>query len=291
MKRYGYIYDKICDIDNLRMAHKNARKGKGWYKEVKWVDEHLDECLKNIQMMLKNHTYKTSQYKKFYKTENGKIRTIYKLPYYPDRIVHWAIMQQIEDFFLKRFISDTYSSIPNKGTHSVARKLQKVLHRYPDQCTYCLKLDIKHFYQNINHNILKQYYRRMFKDNELLQLIDEIINSINTAEIEDLQLFYGDNAINYETGIPIGNYLSQYSGNLYLNELDHYIKEKLQIKYYFRYMDDIVILRSSKEELRYIKQEVEKFLNEKLCLMLKSNWQIFPVNIRGNRFYWLQILL
>lgn len=234
--------------------------------------------------MLKTHTYHTSKYIKFKRKENGKERAIYKLPYFPDRIVHWAIIQQIEPLLLKTFIADTYSAIPGRGLHKAAYKLSKVLRTDSNNCQYCLKLDIRHFYQNINHDILKQLYRRKFKDPELLYILDEIIDSINTAEKADLKYFYGTNQINWQTGIPIGNYLSQYSGNYYLSCLDHFIKEELRIKHYYRYMDDIIILAQNKEELHKYKNIVEKYLRNNLKLFLKTNWQIFSVAARGIDF-------
>ena len=107
MKRYGNLYKKICDIDNLRLAHQNARRGKGWYKEVKEVDENLEYYLKLLQGMLVEHTYKTSEYEEFYKDDGNKVRKIYKLPYFPDRICQWAILQVIEPYLLKNFTADT----------------------------------------------------------------------------------------------------------------------------------------------------------------------------------------
>lgn len=86
MKRYGNLYEKILDIENLKLAHKHAKKGKGWYAEVKMIDENLDYYLNLLQEMLRNHTYKTSPYEIFYKQEGNKNRKIYKLPYFPDRI-------------------------------------------------------------------------------------------------------------------------------------------------------------------------------------------------------------
>lgn len=283
IKRFGNLYEKIYDIDNLRKAHKNARKGKSWYKEVVEVDNNLDYYLEKLSDMLKNKTYKTSKYQVFQKQENNKIRTIYKLPYFPDRIAQWAIIQVIEPYLLRTFTSDTYSSIPNKGIHQALYKIKNDMHNKFDQCTYCLKIDIRHFYQNINHKILIDKYKRIFKDNNLIWLLEEIINSINTADLEDLKEFYKDNSIDDQTGIPIGNYLSQYSGNLYLSSLDHYIKEQLKIKFYYRYMDDIVILLNNKEELFRIKNKIEDFLY-KNKLLLKSNWQLFPSNVRGIDF-------
>lgn len=114
MKRYGNLYQKICSMDNLKEAHRNARKGKGWYAEVKEVDTHLEEYLTKLQEMLVNHTYHTSPYEKFIRKENGKEREIFKLPYFPDRICQWAILQVIEPYLLRNMTSTTYSAIPGK---------------------------------------------------------------------------------------------------------------------------------------------------------------------------------
>lgn len=282
MKRVGKLFEQICSMENLRLAHKHARKGKGWYKEVQKIDKNPDKYLLKLRETMLKGEYKTSPYIIFNKKEGNKIRTICKLPYYPDRIAQWAIIQVIEPYLISRFTTDTYSSIPNRGIHSALNKLKKAVHNLSDNA-YCLKLDVKHFYQNINHTILKQDYAKIFKDKQLLNIIYEIIDSINTAEEDDLKLIYGNQLIDENTGIPIGNYLSQYSGNLYLSGLDHYIKEQLKVKYYFRYMDDIVIVSENKAQLQTIKNEVENFLSHKK-LIIKPNWQIFKITNRGIDF-------
>lgn len=101
MKRYGNLYEKIYSMDNLRKAHQNARKGKGWYQEVREVDADVETYLKRLQEMLINHTYQTSPYEKFIKHDSGKEREIFKLPYFPDRICQWAILQVIEPYLLR----------------------------------------------------------------------------------------------------------------------------------------------------------------------------------------------
>lgn len=233
--------------------------------------------------MFINHTYKTSACQSFKKIEGNKVRVIYKLPYFPDRIAQWAIIQVIEKYILKTFISTTYSSIPKRGIHQAKEKIQRAMYNDPFGTLYCLKLDIKHFYQNVNHKILKQKYRKLFKDKELLLILDEIIDSVNTADLKDLIDFYQDN-IDYQTGIPIGNYLSQYSGNLYLSDFDHWLKENRHIKYYYRYMDDIVILHNDKKFLHQLRKDIEEYLKVNLKLQIKDNWQIYPSNIRGIDF-------
>lgn len=261
-------------MDNLILAHKNAKKGKGWYKEVIMVDENPDYYLKTLQEMLINKTYQTSEYETFIKNDSGKAREIYKLPYFPDRICQWAVMQIIEPILLRNFTNDTYSAIPGRGIHLCLERLRKAIQSDVPGTQYCLKLDCKKFYPSINHDILKKKYRRLFKDPNLLWLLDEIIDSTEG-----------------NTGIPIGNYISQYSGNFYLSSFDHWIKEDKGIKYYYRYMDDIVILGNSKEKLHELKLEIEEYLHENLKLRIKEDWQVFPTFVRGIDFVGYRVFL
>ena len=267
MKRFNHLYEKVYDIDNLRKAHKNASKGKGWYYEVKEINKDPDRYLYQLQDMLKNKTYHTSQYVNFLKVESPKERLISKLPYFPDRICHWALLQVIEPILLRNFIADTYSAMPNRGIHYGMKRLLRDMRNDPVGCKYCLKLDMKKYYPSINHTILKQKYARLIKDKDLLWLIGEIIDSTE-----------GD------TGIPIGNYLSQYSGNLYLSGFDHWIKEVKRVKHYYRYMDDIVILSDSKEQLHELIRDIKAYAHQELRLNVKENWQIFPTFVRGLDF-------
>lgn len=267
MKRYGYLYEKIYSMENLELAHHNARKKKTWYKEVKMIDENPELYLKQLQNMLINHTYKTSEYITFKKKEHGKERIIYKLPYFPDRICQWAILQVIEPYIMRYFTKNTYSAIPGRGIHGCLKDVINAVQKDVPNCQYCLKIDAKKFYPSIDHKILKSIYRRLFKDKELLWLIDEIIDSTS-----------GD------IGIPIGNYLSQYSGNIFLTPFDHWIKEEKHIKYYFRYMDDIVIFSSNKEDLHRLRKDIDVYFKSKLNLTMKENWQVFPTYVRGVDF-------
>lgn len=292
MKRYGNLYEQICSIDNLRKAHQNARKGKGWYEEVKAVDADTEGYLNRLQEMLVNHTYKTSAYEKFIKRENGKEREIFKLPYFPDRICQWAILQVIEPYLLRNFTKNTYSAIPNRGIHAALHDVKEAMQKDVPNCQYCLKLDVRKYYPSINHDILKAKFRRLFKDAELLWLLDEIIDSICTAKIEDMRdIWLLDEDIDSETGIPIGNYLSQYCGNFYLSSFDHWLKEVKRVKYEFRYMDDIVIFGSSKEELHTLRKEIAEYFRSELKLTIKGNWQVFPSYVRGVDFVGYRMFL
>lgn len=267
MKRTGNLYPEIWAMDNLERAHKHARRGKGWYPEVCRIDAETEAYLEDLQNKLITKTYNTSDYITFEREENGKKRLIYKLPYYPDRVCQWAIIQVLEPYFMKYITADTYSAIPGRGIHLGLKKLKKAIQEDPEGTEYCLKLDVKKYYPSISHRVLKQLMRRMFKDKDLLWLLDEIIDSTE-----------GD------TGIPIGNYMSQWFGNLYLARFDHWLKEVVGVKYYYRYMDDIIILSGSKEELREILTKIEMYFTNELELKIKENYQIFPVASRGIDF-------
>ncbi len=260
MKRYGNLYDKIISIENLRLADEKARKGKSKSFGVKLFDKDKENNLQRLHEVLESGKFKTSQYSTFFVYEPKK-RKIYRLPYYPDRILHHAIMNIMENIWVGTMTTDTYACVKNRGIHKCANKIKRDLKGEKD--IYCLKTDIRKFYPSIDHNVLKCVIRKKIKDERLLKLLDEIVDSTD--------------------GVPIGNYLSQYFANIYLSELDHIIKERFHIKYYYRYADDTVILSHSKEELH----RIEKFMKEYLYnvkLTLKDNWRIFPVakNVNDN---------
>ncbi len=128
--------------------------------------------LGKLQQMLINRTYKTSEYKTFIKKDSGKEREIFKLPYFPDRICQWAILQVIEPILIRNFTNDTYSAIPDKGIHLVFNRMKKAIQNDVPGTQYCLKLAEKKYYPSINYNILKDKHRWWFKDNDLLWYID-----------------------------------------------------------------------------------------------------------------------
>ncbi|GBR74158.1 reverse transcriptase [Candidatus Termititenax aidoneus] len=266
MKRYGNIYAKICDLENLREAHHNARKDKSFYSDVKMVNTNEDFYLQKIQTMLQNKTYTVGKYFIEKINDKGKERTIAKLPYYPDRIIQWAIMLQIDNVFHKVFTSFCCASIKKRGIHRASRLLKEFLKDKRGAC-YCLKLDIKKFYDSIDREVLKNLLRKKFKDEDLLKLMDKIIDSAP-----------GKN------GVPIGSYISQYFANFYLAFFDHWLKEVKRIRYIIRYMDDIVILHSSKLFLHELRESIAEYLALELKLELKPNWQVFPVTARGVDF-------
>lgn len=255
MKRISNLYQKITSIENLQLADTKARKGKLKQYGVRAHDKNREANIQALHEMLINKTYRTSPYTTF-KVYEPKEREVYRLPYFPDRIAHHAIMNILEPIFVSSFTADTYSCIKGKGIHGAAKSLRKALNDITGT-QYCLKLDIKKFYPNVDHAILKQLLRRKIKDKELLWLLDEIIDSAD--------------------GVPIGNYLSQYFANYYLTGFDHWTKEQKKVKYYFRYADDLVILSDSKEYLHSLFADINEYLLSNLKLNIKGNYQVFPV--------------
>lgn len=262
MKRINYLFEQIVSIENIELADERARKHKTKNWGVIKHDRHRREQNEYLQQILISGQYKTSQYSTF-KVYEPKERIIYRLPYFPDRVVHHAIMNILEPVWTKIFIANTYSCIKGRGIHKCKEDVEKALRNDKEGTKYCLKLDITKFYPSIDHEILKKIIRKKIKDVLLLTLLDSIIDS---AE-----------------GVPIGNYLSQFFANLYLAYFDHYVKEKLRVKYYFRYADDIVLLCDSKEQLRFYLNKIREYL-DKLKLKIKPSYQIFLVDSRGINF-------
>jgi RNA-directed DNA polymerase len=266
MKRYGHLYAKICDLDNIMQAHRSARRGKAHYREVRIIDADQRRYALSLRNMLMAHEYRTSPYKVFRRMERGKEREISVLPYYPDRIVQWAIMRVLEPVWTPTLISHTYSSIKGRGVHRGLQDLRRAL-RDEESTRYCLKLDVRKFYPSLDRAVLKRTLRRKLKDAETLALLDGIIDSAPGKR-----------------GVPIGNYLSQYFGNLYLSGLDHWLKESKHVGHYFRYCDDLVLLGPDKAELHQLRRDIEAYLRDELRLELKDNWQVFPTRVRGIDF-------
>lgn len=256
MKRHGNLYERIISLDNLEAADVAARKGKKRQPGVLLFDRDKEMNLWRLHCALADKRFSTSAYTTF-KVFEPKERLVYRLPYYPDRIVHHAILNILEPFFVSMFIAQSYSCIKGRGIHGAARAVKKAL---VDQAgtRFCLKLDMTKFYPSVDHTVLKAHLRRKFKDPDLLWLLDEIIDSA--------------------PGLPIGNYLSQYLANFYLTGFDHWLKEQKQVQYYFRYADDLVILGSSKIELHALLADIRAYLGDQLRLSIKDNYQLFPVD-------------
>lgn len=257
------MFEQICSIDNLRIADKNAQKGKSKQKGVIEHNKVSEANLKELRHQLLTKTYKTAEYTTFTIFE-PKERLISELPYFPDRIAQHAVMNVMETWFVNQFTTNTFSCLKGRGIKGASDSVRKYLQDV-DGTKYCLKLDITKFYPSVDNDILKSMLRRKIKDADLLWLLDDIIDS-------------------NPKGLPLGNFTSQFFSNFYLNQFDHWLKQSKQVKYYARYADDIVILSDSKEYLHGLLSDIKSYLLFNLKLHVKNNHQVFPVAARGIDF-------
>ena len=253
-------FDRHLTVESLLDAHNRASKTKRYSKEVLKFEIDLETNIVNLYKKLKNGTYKMGKYRTF-KIYEPKERIIRALPYV-DRIVHqWYVYEFIKPYVIPRFIYDSYACIEGRGTHKAVDKAQEYMRCMKNKyhSYYIVKCDIKGFFYNIDKDILFKLLGKFIKDEELLKLTYEFI--------------YGDNDV---LGLPIGNYTSQFFANIYLNELDHFVKDKLKIKYYVRYMDDFVMFVETKEEARKVIADIDVYLEENLHLQLnhKSGYHL-----------------
>jgi hypothetical protein len=266
MKRAGYLYDKIIDKENIRKAIEKSSKGKLKRNYVKRVLANEEFCINSIYELLSSKELIKFNYKevKIYDVLNKKERIISKPNYFPDQIIHYCIMNVLEPILLKKMYGYSCGSIPKRGTSFGSKNLRKWLDQDVKGTKYCLKMDVRKFYPSINNEILKLKFRNIIKDNDCLRLIDNVIDSI-------------------PRGIPLGNYTSGWFSNFFLNDLDYYIKNELKIKYYMRYVDDLVLLHGDKKRLHKVLELIKIFLKSE-DLELKNNYQIFKIEDRGIDF-------
>ena len=253
------LYDKYLTYENLMKAHLESRKSKGSRKEIILFNLKQEEYIMYLYDKLKSGTYRHSGYSSFSILE-PKPRIIEKSKYI-DRIVHrWYVNSFLEEYFVKSFISTSYACIKNKGMHRACLDVQndmkhckRIWNNY-----YIIKMDVSKYFNNIDKEILLNILKRKIKDRKVLWLTKEIIYSNGK-----------------EKGLPIGNYTSQCFANIYLNEMDQYAKHILKIKYWYRYMDDMIALVKTKEEAIEKLNQIRKYLKENLKLELNSKTQIF----------------
>ena len=260
-------FDKILSYESLMQAHKLSRKGKGYRKEIILFNLKQEEYIMWLYEKLKNGTYKHSGYTVFYVTE-PKLRKIEK-SIYLDRIVHrWVVDNFLETYFVPTFINTSYACLKGRGMHKACLDVQKAMQHLERTWKdyYILKMDVRKYFQNIDKGILYKTLVKKIQDTKLLWLLKEIIYS-NEGDI----------------GLAIGNYTSQMFANIYLNEIDQYVKHVIHCKYYFRYLDDSICMFKTKEEAKEVLEKIKKFLWNKLKLELNEKTQIFK-NKQGINF-------
>jgi len=251
------LYDKIVDLENIYFAYKKAVKGKKYRDEVLRFSHNLAGNLLNIEFLLKNKKYCHSQYYEFLVKDSKK--RIIRAACLRDRIMHHALCNVINDFFEKSFIFDSYACRKGKGAHraikrfrNFLRKIQAINKLENKNDIFCLKCDVVKYFDSINKDVLMKLIKRKIKNGDVLNLITIVLNS-------------------YGPGLPIGNLTSQLFANVYLHELDFYIKNTLKCKYYIRYMDDFVLINIEKKKLWHYYGLIKEFLANELKLKVDDN--------------------
>ncbi|MBD5400162.1 reverse transcriptase [bacterium] len=272
MKTYKHLWDEFISAENFDLAARKAVRGKRGRISTQKFLRRRTRKLARLREMLERGEYKTGRYRIFTIYE-PKQRQIYMLPLYPDHIVHHALMNILAPIWIKIFLADSYACIPGRGLHPASQKC--VSHVRKNK--YVLQCDISKFYPSIRHDIMKKIIRKKISDKRMLALLDDIITSAG-----------GD------VGMPIGNLTSQWMGNLYLNELDIFVKHHLRARHYIRYCDDFCIFANDTRELARYRDEIAEFIRDNLDLHFSKAF-IKPtavgVNFIGYRHFANHIVL
>lgn len=271
------LWEDFLDEENFFDAVHKVNKSKN-RKTLDAMTFNKDLVLNTYLLMneLESGSYKVSNYQKFSIFE-PKERVIYA-PSHRDKIVQIALNNVLKDVVFPRFIPDSYGSIDKKGHHRAADKIQynmRAAKRKWSNGAYTVKLDIKKFFYTIDREILKSLFRKHISDKNILNLLDQITDSASVV---------GDK------GIPLGNTISQLSSNIYLNELDQYLKRKHSLRYYVRYMDDVIIQVENKNKAKEVLVDAKHFVNGRLNLELNENKSLYfpiknPVNAVGYKIW------
>ncbi len=272
MRRIGGLMPFIVDPDNLRLAFWKAKKGKKRLQEITAFASDLDHRLLELREELLNAKVNVGDYH-YFKVFDPKERTICAGAF-REQVIHHALMNVCHDYFDRVQIFDSYASRPGKGIHAALARAKQ----FSKPGVWFLKLDVRKFFEQIHHTVLKAQLRNMFKEQPLLDIFDQIIDSYQTIP---------------GRGLPIGNLTSQYFANHYLTGLDHFIKETLHCRYYVRYMDDLVIWHRNKTFLKEKYRIIQQYVKSELHCELKPpvlnavdrglpflGYRIFPHHIR-----------
>lgn len=279
MKRHGNLWPTLTSFEHLLRSSEKSKRGKRFRPAVARYEFNLERELFALQTALRCKTYQPGDYRSFYIYEPKK-RLISAAPY-RDRIVHHALTGMLEPIFEPTFISDSYACRMGKGTHAAVNRCQQYARRF----RYVFKADIRKFFPSMDHDIVKKQVARKIKDPNVLWLVERIIDSSNPQE-KVQHYFPGDDLFTpgeRQRGIPIGNQTSQFFANVYLDPLDHFVKERLRFKGYVRYVDDFLLFSDDKRQLAEARERIVQFLVElRLRLHPRKN-TIFPVK-EGIRF-------
>lgn len=247
MKRYGNLFDKVVSRDNIFLAFRDAKKNKRNKRSVYQFELNFGKEIDDLWYELHNGSYVPRPYYKFIVKE-PKVREIYA-PSFRDVVVQHALYRIVYPLFEKGFITQSHGCRKNHGCQSANGYMQDAM-RNCDSESYFLQLDIKKYFYSFDRSILRKMLERKIKDRDVVSLL------MKFAEYEPAR------------GVPIGNLLSQMYGLIYLDPLDHYIKRKLKVKYYVRYVDDFVLIGLSRDSADKCLIDIKEFIADELGLEL-----------------------
>lgn len=273
-KSYNHLFELLIDRENIRKAILKAFKKKKKLKRVQEILANIDEHIENIRNMLLRGEY-TPQWHRIVvipDNANKKLR-LAMMPFYErnskgevcyEHVVHHLLVLVLEPIFMKGMYYWSCGSIPRRGGHHGKKHIERYIREHPKDCRYCYKSDVYHFYREVDTEILKQKLRKKIHDERFLHVLFAVIDS-NKGKYRGKLI---------PLGLPIGFYTSQWLANFFLQDFDHFVKEKLKAKCYTRYVDDKQIFGSNKRKLREKLEKIKEFLSKE-NLSLKPNYQIF----------------
>lgn len=276
MKSYNHLYEKFISDENIKLAIKNACKHKLNRKKFRDLHDNPEKYIDWIRKQATNYRNDYHTPIQIYDGIQRKKRTII-VPTFREQIIHHMVVNVLKPIIMKSMYEHSYGSIPDRGGTMGMKQIKKWIAHDSRNTRYCLKMDIKKYFDTVPHEIVIRRLTEQIHDERFLEVLLEIVD-VNT------------------TGLPLGFYTSQWFANWYLTGLDHFIKEDLGAVYYMRYMDDMIVFGPNKRKLHRMRKEIARYLDEELGLELKGNWQVFPLKARfldfmGFRFYRYKITL
>lgn len=255
MKTYKHLWEDFISEENMMLGIYTSSEGKRQREDVASVFEHPYEYLDQLRVYAEHFVNSDHQEIEIEDGISHKKRKII-IPDYCEQVVHHMVTNLLIPIFSKSLYEHSYGSIPGRGAHDAKHRIESWINKHPKHVKYVLKIDIHHFFNSISHKKLMKRLREIIKDDRFLEVVEEIIS------VQD-------------KGLPLGFFTSQWLANWYLSKLDHYIKEELHVKYYVRYMDDMVIFHSNKKELHQIQKDIAWYLRTEMDLDMKDNWQVY----------------
>lgn len=255
MKSYNHLYEEVISEKNRLEAVRLAKHSRRIKKAVRKTGKTDEEIAKEAEKWIINFKNDKHTPIAIHDGITQKERIIV-VPTMRELIVQHALINVLKPIFMKGMYQHSYASLPKRGAHAGKKVIEKWIRNDGKNCKYCLKMDIRHFFDSVPHDILKERIVKIIHDEKILKILLDIVDVT-------------------ETGLPLGFYTSQWLSNWYLTPLDHYIKQKLKARHYMRYMDDMVIFDSNKRKLHRIRKGIDEYLRKELGLELKDDWQVF----------------